>query len=154
MSNIRTHELPFPLKFSISQQIAIERGLALIGPEYVITGGVFTQFGPEIYAVFGARAGLCICQHSEDLQTQIAFEYLPVHVQGNALALRDGDGQLRIGHLIRCVKSAGMDVFQSWRLVFWCLREINSVLIAPEKPLNVMSQWADSRRHDGWSIAV
>lgn len=154
MSNIRTHELPFPLKFSIPQQIAIERGLAEVGVEFIVTGGAFAQVGPEIYAVFGAQAGLCICQHSEDLDTQIAFEYVPVHLQGNALALRQGDGQLRIGHLTRCVKYGDMDVFQSWRLVFWCLRDINSAWIAPEGALHVTSQLAQPASLDRWPIAV
>ena len=154
MSNIRTHELPFPLKFTISQQIAIERGLAEVGLERVVCSGVFTQVGPEVYAVFGAKAGLCICQYSEDMKAQIAFEYVPVHLQGNALALKDEDGRLCIGHLTRCVKTMGMDVYQSWRLVFWCLREINSSLIAPEYAVRAMSQSGEHSSFDCWQIAV
>lgn len=155
MSFIQTHELPFPMEFTIPQQMAIERGIAHIGHDAIMTGGSLTQVDSDFYAIFDGRASLCICQHSEDLAAGTAFEYLPVHWLGGALAIKDELGRLCLAHLVRCVKSEGARVEQDWRLVFWSFLEFRASLLDPAGlPVAVMMRPYENRSHSMLPIAV
>lgn len=155
MSFIQTHELPFPMEFTLPQQMAIERGIARFGPDAIMTGGLLTQVDADLYAIFDGRAGLCICQHSEDLAAGTAFDYLPVHWLGGALAIEDERGRLCLAHLIRCVKSEGACVEQDWRLVFWSFLEFKASLLEPAGlPAAVLMRPVENRVLSMLPIAV
>ncbi len=121
MSMIKHEELCIPISYSYEQQVAIERGLAEVGADAIVPGGVLIQAGNEYYAVFEGCAGLCMCQRGEDLSAQVAFEYFPVLRNGNAIAIFDKKGKLSIAHLVRCVMLEGRPFQGGWYVRFWHL---------------------------------
>ena len=125
---LQEQELEFPVSFASQQEDAIRQGLK--GKTYLICGS-FTRFQNNFFIVEGDVGYKVLCRSILEIRKMCEVEYLPVHINGQAILTRNGNDSPLVAHIMRYKRYFGCMVSDCWQLIFLPTICIDATLFKP-----------------------